>query len=103
MESGFSSIVALWKDLVGCSEPKVAKMQREMSNRGNGLTDGLVRSLGGKKKYIYTTAISVCAAEAFLTLSVTPTKTSFLFLPFSWSRETLKVPHNDSCRFLMVT
>lgn len=62
MESGFSSTVALWKDLVGCSEPKVAVMQREMSNRGNGLTDGLVRSLGGKTKTkkIYDGDLSLC-------------------------------------------
>lgn len=87
MESGFSSIVALWKDLVGCSEPKVAVMQREMSNRGNGLTDGLVRSLGGKTK-----TISVCAAEAFLTPSVTPTKTSFLFHPLFLEQRDVKGP-----------
>lgn len=93
MESGFSSVVALWKDLVGCSEPKVAVMQREMSNRGNGLTDGLVRSLGGKTKTKkYTTAISVCAAEAFLTPSVTPTKTSFLFHPLFLEQRDVKGP-----------
>lgn len=92
MESGFSSIVALWKDLVGCSEPKVAKMQREMSNRGNGLTDGLVRSLGGKKKiYIYDGDLSLCCRGVSDSIS-DPDKDFFSFSSLFLEQRDVKGP-----------
>lgn len=46
MESSLSFIVALWKDLVGCAEPKVAEVHRETTKA----TDGWLSLLAGRKK-----------------------------------------------------